>query len=79
MAYSIETVGSSPTRWIYLDGRLVGFLLVPLPAEPSWQVLPRVGCEAFMPDGRCEYETRQFASEPEALAYLGIQTAQEAA
>lgn len=70
--YTLEQVPQSPTRWIYLDGRVVGFLLAPASSGQPWEVLPRLGCEAFMPDVRGEYEARLFQAEADALAYLGI-------
>ncbi len=73
MPYSLWKPQQSEVQWIYYNGQVVGFLYPPINGHPQWELVPRLGSEALLPDRRDEYAARLFDTEADALAFLGIQ------
>lgn len=77
-AYELEAVYRSTTRRIRLNGEVVGHLYAAHPEGGSWEIWPREGCYSLFAGWGRHEQAKRFSQEADALAFLGIQPAEEA-
>ncbi len=78
MAYRLERQDNLASLQIMSGEAVLGYLCPPSALDEDWTVFPRYGCESLLPGHQGYWKAHHFAHEADALAFLGIQPAEEA-
>lgn len=70
--YSLRPVSTLASREIWFAGRYVGYLIPPRWEGDTWDIFPDAFDTSGLPDGDQGFRHRPFASEADALAFLGL-------
>lgn len=79
-AYRLTPIPTLPTQEIRAGSTIVGYLYAPNAMRPLWEIYPVFGANiGGLPDGDRGYTVRAFATEEQALGFLGIGPAEAVA